>query len=61
MLQTTIEAEGFRSLREGEDVEFVIEPSDDNRFKAVSVTGPGGAPPQVQAQNLLWLLSGLCS
>lgn len=47
-LQTTIEAEGFRSLREGEEVEFVTEPSEDNRFKAVKVTGPGGAPPQVQ-------------
>ena len=47
-LQTTIEAEGFRSLREGEEVEFVIEPSEDNRFKAVKVTGPEGAPPQVQ-------------
>ena len=47
-MQTTIEAEGFRSLREGEEVEFVIEPSEDNRFKAVKVTGPGGAPPQVQ-------------
>ncbi|DBB02454.1 TPA: hypothetical protein ACH3X3_011450 [Trebouxia sp. C0006] len=44
--QTTIEAEGFRSLREGEEVEFVIEPSEDNRFKAIKVTGPGGAPPQ---------------
>lgn len=48
LLQTTIEAEGFRSLREGEEVEFVIEPSEDNRFKAVKVTGPEGAPPQVQ-------------
>lgn len=48
-LQTTIEAEGFRSLREGEEVEFVIEPSEDNRFKAIKVTGPGGAPPQVQS------------
>ncbi|KAL3130917.1 hypothetical protein ABBQ38_000244 [Trebouxia sp. C0009 RCD-2024] len=44
--QTTIEAEGFRSLREGEEVEFVIEPSEDNRFKAVKVTGPDGARPQ---------------
>ena len=51
LLQTTIEAEGFRSLREGEEVEFVIEPSEDNRFKAVKVTGPGGAPPQVQQGN----------
>lgn len=50
-MQTTIEAEGFRSLREGEEVEFVIEPSEDNRFKAVKVTGPDGAPPQVQQDD----------
>jgi len=39
-------------LREGEEVEFVIEPSEDNRFKAIKVTGPGGAPPQVHTINL---------
>ena len=35
-------AEGFRSLREGEPVEFLIETSPDGRQKAVNVTGPNG-------------------
>lgn len=61
LLQTTIEAEGFRSLREGEEVEFVIEPSEDNRFKAVKVTGPEGAPPQVQQGVTTTELSSLFS
>jgi cold shock CspA family protein len=41
--QTSIHAEGFRSLREGEVVEFAVESSDDGRTKALEVTGPGGA------------------
>ena len=41
--QTSIHAEGFRSLREGEVVEFLVENSDDGRTKALAVTGPGGA------------------
>jgi cold shock CspA family protein len=44
--QTAIKTDGFRSLREGEAVEFVIESSDDGRAKAIDVTGPGGAPPE---------------
>ncbi|CAK9858227.1 unnamed protein product [Sphagnum jensenii] len=40
--QTSIHAEGFRSLREGESVEFSVESSDDGRTKALEVTGPGG-------------------
>ncbi len=40
--QTSIHAEGFRSLREGESVEFSVESSDDGRTKALDVTGPGG-------------------
>ena len=32
-------SEGFRSLREGEPVEFFVETSDDGRQKAVNVTG----------------------
>ncbi|PRW20832.1 Glycine-rich 2 [Chlorella sorokiniana] len=44
--QTAIVAEGFRSLREGEPVEFFVETSDDGRQKAVNVTGPNGAPPE---------------
>ncbi|KAG0576587.1 hypothetical protein KC19_5G091800 [Ceratodon purpureus] len=41
--QTSIHSEGFRSLREGEVVEFAVESSDDGRTKALAVTGPGGA------------------
>lgn len=44
--QSAIQTEGFRSLREGEAVEFVIESSEDGRAKAIQVTGPGGAPPE---------------
>lgn len=44
--QTSIEAEGFRSLREGEEVEFDVEEAPDGRTKAIKVTGPGGVPPQ---------------
>lgn len=44
--QTSIKAEGFRSLMEGESVEFDLEVGDDGRNKAVNVTGPRGAPPQ---------------
>ena len=46
-LQTSIQTEGFRSLAEGEPVEYYLEAGDDGRTKAVSVTGPNGAPPQV--------------
>lgn len=45
-LQTAIVSEGFRSLREGEPVEFFVETSDDGRQKAVNVTGPNGAAPE---------------
>ncbi|KAK9917072.1 hypothetical protein WJX75_000585 [Coccomyxa subellipsoidea] len=44
--QSSIDAEGFRSLRENEPVEFFVEESEDGRTKAVNVTGPDGAPPQ---------------
>ena len=47
--QSSIDAEGFRSLRENEPVEFVVEEGEDGRTKAVHVTGPDGAPPQVRA------------
>ncbi len=46
-LQTSIQTEGFRSLAEGEPVEYYLEAGDDGRTKAVQVTGPNGAPPQV--------------
>lgn len=41
--QTSIHAEGLRSLNEGESVEFVLEIMDDGRVKAINVTGPNGA------------------
>jgi hypothetical protein len=47
--QTSIITDGFRSLAEGEQVEFYVETGDDGRTKAVQVTGPGGAPPLVRA------------
>ncbi len=47
--QSSIDAEGFRSLREGETVEFFVETGEDGRMKAVKVTGPGGAPPQARS------------
>uniref|UniRef100_A0A7S2I012 CSD domain-containing protein n=1 Tax=Helicotheca tamesis TaxID=374047 RepID=A0A7S2I012_9STRA len=40
--QTSIKAEGFRSLADGEPVEFFIETDDNGRTKAIDVTGPGG-------------------
>lgn len=46
--QSSIDAEGFRSLREGEVVEFFVETGEDGRMKAVKVTGPDGAPPQAR-------------
>ena len=45
--QTNIISDGFRSLAEGEPVEFTIENGDDGRTKAINVSGPGGAAPQV--------------
>ena len=46
--QTAIITDGFRSLKEGEAVEYVVETSDDGRQKAIQVTGPGGAAPEVR-------------
>mmetsp|Transcript_7125 Transcript_7125/g.13112 ORF Transcript_7125/g.13112 Transcript_7125/m.13112 type:complete len:128 (+) Transcript_7125:99-482(+) len=40
--QTAIQAEGFRSLADGEAVEFEVE-EENGRRKAVQVTGPDGA------------------
>ncbi|KAH7306543.1 hypothetical protein KP509_22G017900 [Ceratopteris richardii] len=44
--QTSIRSEGFRSLQDGEDVEFTVEHADNGRTKAVNVTGPNGSPVQ---------------
>ncbi|XP_020115013.1 glycine-rich protein 2-like [Ananas comosus] len=44
--QSSIKAEGFRSLVEGEAVEFSVAEGDDGRTKAVDVTGPDGLPVQ---------------
>lgn len=49
--QSNILAEGFRSLADNEEVEFVVETSDDGRLKAVEVTGPGGAYVQGQEKQ----------
>ena len=41
--QTEIYAEGYRSLMDGEPVEYLLARDDRNRYKAVRVTGPQGA------------------
>lgn len=45
--QTEIVSNGFRSLADGESVEFIPERDDSGRTKATKVTGPGGSPVQV--------------
>jgi len=44
--QTQIQAEGFRSLAEGEPVEFNVETNNDGKKHATNVTGPNGAAVQ---------------
>ena len=56
--QTNIVTDGFRSLAEGEQVEFVVDQSDDGRPKAIEVTGPGGANPQVCGVLSLGIVQG---
>merc|ERR1712216_676204 len=40
--QTEIHAPGFRSLADGESVEYKVSVTDDGRMRAVDVTGPDG-------------------
>jgi len=44
--QTAIQTEGFRSLADGEDVEFRVEVDNTGRRKASFVTGPDGSDVQ---------------
>lgn len=44
--QTAIQMEGFRSLADGEAVEYRVELDTNGRKKAVDVTGPNGAEVQ---------------
>jgi cold shock CspA family protein len=44
--QTEIKTEGFRSLADGEPVEFVPAVDTNGRTKATEVTGPGGSSVQ---------------
>lgn len=44
--QTSIKMEGFRSLADGESVEYKVEMDNSGRKKAVQVTGPEGAEVQ---------------
>merc|ERR1719159_987102 len=41
--QSQIYSKGFRSLAEDERVEFDAEQQDDGKWRALNVTGPGGA------------------
>jgi cold shock CspA family protein len=41
--QSVIKADGYRSLNDGEAVEYVVVHGDDGRTKADEVTAPGGA------------------
>ena len=40
--QRDVQKKGFRSLLEGEEVEFGVAAMDDGRLHAIRVTGPGG-------------------
>jgi cold shock CspA family protein len=49
--QTAIRAEGFRSLADGERVEFEVEIDENGRSRAIEVTGPEGAAVQGSGYN----------
>jgi cold shock CspA family protein len=40
--QSAIQSDGFRSLAEGEELEYMVEQGADGRVKALNVTGPAG-------------------
>ena len=40
--QSAIQSDGFRSLAEGEELEYMVEQGTDGRLKASNVTGPAG-------------------
>jgi len=44
--QTSIQADGFRSLADGEPVEYLEELDGSGRKRAIQVTGPGGVDVQ---------------
>jgi cold shock CspA family protein len=44
--QTEIQTEGYRSLADGEPVEFLPQLDNNGRTKATQVTGPGGSAVQ---------------
>ncbi|KAK8964012.1 Glycine-rich protein 2 [Platanthera guangdongensis] len=47
--QSSIKADGFRTLADGDIFEFAISEGDDGRTKAIDATGPGGE--YVQGNN----------
>eukprot|EP01057_Protomagalhaensia_wolfi_P000142 Protomagalhaensia_wolfi_Nauph_80__141@NODE_107_length_3688_cov_279_209372_g81_i0_p3_GENE_NODE_107_length_3688_cov_279_209372_g81_i0NODE_107_length_3688_cov_279_209372_g81_i0_p3_ORF_typecomplete_len191_score42_55CSD/PF00313_22/1_8e25OB_RNB/PF08206_11/0_0045_NODE_107_length_3688_cov_279_209372_g81_i015642136 len=49
--QQSILAEGFRSLDDGEEVEYEVETDSNRRKRAVNVTGPGGAAVKGSSRN----------
>ncbi|CAN1176924.1 Glycine-rich protein 2, partial [Linum perenne] len=46
LYQSSIQTEGFRSLAENEEVEYVIEKSNDGHTKAIDMTSHSGNPVQ---------------
>ena len=47
LVQSNIDTGGYRSLREGEEVEFELVVGENGKKKAFHVTGPGGEAPLV--------------